>query len=245
MSEECRNKPIIVKNRLKSRYGSLLCAHRCPKFPRRPASCDPAGGIPPFLGSRGFVAAASESADSCAVSVSRRKVRPLLHQLPPPCQEIAKRVRLLDCRADRMGEAQFHDSVRRVSLFAGPLAGDGTRCSIPAFMRVARMCHSRASQWISSHFAQAARSHAYETQARLCGQRSPRDVDGIERRRDLPVRQGAEIRLNGWQRVQRAVDGLSRDVVCHRLMRPRPAQHGADPLPGTQGRFRAVSPYRR
>jgi len=68
------------------------------------------------------------------VSISGQEIRPLLHQFPPPRQQIATRIRLLHRRADSMGEAQFHDGVRRVRLFTSPRSEGGSesmnRCPI-------------------------------------------------------------------------------------------------------------------
>ena len=96
-----------------------------------------------------------------------------------------------------------------------------------------------------SRLARAARSQHHEPQASLCGQRGSRGFDGFESSRDILVGQGTEVRFDGRHRGQRALNGLSRDVLCYEPMRPGPAQDRADPLPDTPGRFRPSSPYRR
>lgn len=112
------------------------------------------------------------------------------------------------------------------------------------------MRHSRDSSWIfvpfrKSSLTRTARGQDHEPEASLCGQRGSRGFDSIEHRWDIPVGQGTEVRLYGWHRGQRAVDGLSRDVLRNGPVRPGPAQDRADPLPDSPGRFRAGSPYRR
>ena len=96
-----------------------------------------------------------------------------------------------------------------------------------------------------SSLTRAARSQDHEPQAGLCGQRGSRGFDGIECHFHILVGQGTEVRLDGWHRGQRTVDGLSRDILRYKPMRPGPLQDRADSLPDTSGRFRAGSPYRR
>lgn len=78
--------------------------------------------------------------------------------------------------------------------------------------------------------ARAAGGKHDEPQTRLRGHQRPGRCDDSERRGHLVVGQRPEVRLDGRQGRQRAVDGLAGEVVLDVAVRLRPSQRRADAL---------------
>ena len=90
----------------------------------------------------------------------------------------------------------------------------------------------------------SSRCRDQEPQAQFTCERRTGSVHGRERRRDFPVREGAQVRFQSRHRRKSAVYGLTGDVVFDIAVRHRPSQDGADALAQPTRGFHTNVPYR-